>query len=332
MGGKRCAPSSFALSEPRSDKRGQPIDFNAVERDLIDPALTALGIAGRTTLKIAAAGNIREDMFRMLIASDLVIADISIHNANVFYELGIRHALRPWRTYMIRCKADDTVFDLSTDRYLEYERDRPGDSLAALVEGLHQTLAEERKDSPVYLLLPRLPVQPRLGAGAGAAGFRRGGGAGEAREAARRPRAAGRGGARLRVGDRGPARGWAGAVRDGRPRGCAGHLGGRARHRRRQRPRANTLLATIYQKLGDLVASDLALERALDEREAGGATYRAELLSLGGTKCQSRWQPEWSAAGDESRARGTASAWLEHSAEAYEAGLRRGSQPLLLGP
>ena len=38
----------------------------------------------------------------MLIEADLVIADISIHNANVFYELGIRHALRPWRTYMIR--------------------------------------------------------------------------------------------------------------------------------------------------------------------------------------------------------------------------------------
>ena len=99
-------------------------------------------------------------MFRMLIASDLVIADVSIHNANVFYELGIRHALRPWRTFMIRCKGDDPVFDLQTDRYLQYERERPGDSLEALVEGLRQTRAEERKDSPIYLLLPRLPVQP----------------------------------------------------------------------------------------------------------------------------------------------------------------------------
>ena len=33
----------------KNDKQGQPIDFDAVERDLIDPALTALGIDGRTT-------------------------------------------------------------------------------------------------------------------------------------------------------------------------------------------------------------------------------------------------------------------------------------------
>ena len=91
----------------KNDKQGQPIDFDAVEKALIGPALAWHGIEGRTTGEIAAAGNIREDMFRMLIASDVVIADISIHNANVFYELGIRHALRPWRTMLIRCRADD---------------------------------------------------------------------------------------------------------------------------------------------------------------------------------------------------------------------------------
>jgi hypothetical protein len=31
-------------------------------------------------------------MFRLLVCADLVIADIPVHNANVFYELGIR----PW--------------------------------------------------------------------------------------------------------------------------------------------------------------------------------------------------------------------------------------------
>jgi hypothetical protein len=56
--------------------------------------LKKLGFEGRTTQGIAKAGNIREDMFRLLVTADLVIADISIHNANVFYELGIRHALR----------------------------------------------------------------------------------------------------------------------------------------------------------------------------------------------------------------------------------------------
>jgi hypothetical protein len=61
------------------------VDFDAVERLLIDPVLDRLGITGRTTGEIVSQGNIREDMFRLLLTADLVIADMSIHNANVFY-------------------------------------------------------------------------------------------------------------------------------------------------------------------------------------------------------------------------------------------------------
>ena len=90
----------------------QEIDFDAVERLLIAPALDDLGITGRTTTDIVEQGNIREDMFQRLLTSDLVIADLSIHNANVFYELGIRHALRDKRTFLLRANVDAVPFDL----------------------------------------------------------------------------------------------------------------------------------------------------------------------------------------------------------------------------
>jgi hypothetical protein len=80
------------------------IDFDRVEKDLIAPELKVAGIEGRTTLEITWQGNIREDMFRLLVPSDLVIADVSIHNANVFYELGIRHGLRDRHTLPMRAK------------------------------------------------------------------------------------------------------------------------------------------------------------------------------------------------------------------------------------
>jgi hypothetical protein len=94
------------------------IDFDRVENDLIAPALKLAGIEGRTTLEITRQGNIREDMFRLLVLSDLVIADVSIHNANVFYELGIRHGLRDRHTLLMRAKGtqDKYPFDLQTDR------------------------------------------------------------------------------------------------------------------------------------------------------------------------------------------------------------------------
>ena len=102
------------------------INFEEVERQLIAPALKAVGAEGGTTIDIVKAGNIRVDMFRRLLTADLVIADLSIHNANVFYELGIRHALRNHGTFMLRCDADKFPFDLQTDRYFDVRQERPG--------------------------------------------------------------------------------------------------------------------------------------------------------------------------------------------------------------
>ena len=105
------------------------INFDAVESDLIGPALERLDIEGRTTIDILRQGNIRIDMFQRLLTADLVIADLSIHNANVFYELGIRHALRDKRTLLLRCGADKYPFDLQTDRYFTYSKDNPAANL-----------------------------------------------------------------------------------------------------------------------------------------------------------------------------------------------------------
>lgn len=135
------------------------IDFERVERELIAPALGHYGIHGLTTLEIAAQHNIRVDMFERLVTADIVLADISIHNANVFYELGIRHALRDRHTFLLRCKGDDVPFDLRTDRYFEYASTDPAATLPALIDALGQTLRASRDDSPVFQLLPDLEAE-----------------------------------------------------------------------------------------------------------------------------------------------------------------------------
>jgi hypothetical protein len=136
------------------------IDFDAVERTLIQPAIgrvKAATLAGGTTMPFVEQGNIREDMFRELVTADLVVADLSIHNANVFYELGIRHGVRPNATFLLRAKSDRKYpFDLQTDRYLTYDPARPEEAVGALAEALDATLNSGRTDSPVYQLLPSL--------------------------------------------------------------------------------------------------------------------------------------------------------------------------------
>jgi hypothetical protein len=142
----------------KKDRAGRQIDFDRVQTDLIDPALRAAGVSGSTTGEMVTAGNIREDMFGLILEADVVICDVTIHSPTVFYELGIRHALRKKRTLLIRGlpAADETPFDNLTDRYLAYNLDEPATALQPLTDMLIATSASEGTDSPIFMMLPAL--------------------------------------------------------------------------------------------------------------------------------------------------------------------------------
>ena len=143
----------------KKDSSGREIDFERVHKELIKPALEANGLNGDTTGEIVEAGNIREDMFALILEADVVVCDITVHNANVFYEVGIRHALRKKHTLMIKGAptTDATPFDLLTDRYLPYDVDKPGDACTALEQSIRASMASDRKtDSPIFQMVPAL--------------------------------------------------------------------------------------------------------------------------------------------------------------------------------
>lgn len=155
-------PRAFVIrpfGNDKTDSKGKVLDFERVQTDLITPALAAAKLDGTTTSEIVDAGNIREDMFSLILEADLVIADVTIHNANVFYELGIRHALRKRRTILIKGRpvADAAPFDLLTDRYCAYNIDKPAESLPDLIATVTATLRSDREtDSPIFQMLPTL--------------------------------------------------------------------------------------------------------------------------------------------------------------------------------
>ena len=272
------------------------INFDDVEQKLIDPALNQLGIRGRTTMEIRRQGNIRLDMFQRLLTADLVIADISIHNANVYYELGVRHALRGKHTFMIRAhgagvKTDEVPFDIKTDRYLTYDGINPATSVDNLVEGLRQTINSEADDSPVFQMLPDLDEQDRARFLPIPREYRE-----EVERAAQEPEL---GDLELLAAE---ASGFEWEVEGLRLVGRAqfnlkAFDGARAtweavRKQDALDVEANTLLGTIYQRLGDLTSSDLALKRVLSR---GGLNKedQAEVRSLLGRNAKSHWTGEW---------------------------------------
>ena len=296
------------------------IDFDRVDRELISPALRKLGLSGGTTGEMVKQGNIREDMFEKLLIADLVVADISIHNANAFYELGIRHAFRDKRTFLIKSKGNDVPFDLKTDRYLPYDADNPAGSLDELVKALKATIDSQSEDSPVYQLLPGLkPVDPTKFLVV-PPGFR------ESIEQA----AARKGKADLQL---------LAAEADGFAWKSAGlRLVGEAQFRIRDLQgakatweavrgyddgdlQANTILGTVYQKLGDLVRSDQALDRAL-ERNNTPPKDRAELQALKASNAKTLWRRDWreSAEGNVRQSVALSSPHLEKSFELYRKG------------
>jgi hypothetical protein len=305
---------------PFGTKNG--IDFERVHRELIGPALRALDLGGGTTGDIVRQGNIREDMFQLLLTADLVVADISILNANVYYELGIRHGTREKRTFLLRCKGDDVPFDLKTDRYLEYDREDPGATLDALVAGLRGTLDSDQVDSPVFQLLPRLRVPELEQLLAVPSDFYD-----EVVRSAwdRRPGKLGL------LGDEAQMFDW--AVPGLRAVGLAQVDLNRFEAAvqtwsgvRRWLPadhQANAVLATCYQRLGDLGASDAAIQRALKQPDLSGRE-RAELQALSGRNAKDRWVDDWEREPDAATRAATAlrSAHLREAADAYEEAFR----------
>jgi len=108
------------------DSANTEIDFERVHTELIAPALKDAGLGGGTTGEIIEP-EYPEDMFGLIIEADLVVCDITVHNANVFYELGIRHALRKKHSVLIKGGREGChPFDVLTDRYLPYDINDPG--------------------------------------------------------------------------------------------------------------------------------------------------------------------------------------------------------------
>ena len=149
----------------KPDRTGRIVDFNRIYAEYIEPAVEAAGMTVFRADQEMRAGDIRTDMFQELLMADLVVADLTIDNPNVWYELGVRHAVRARGVVLVSGDAVPTAFDLYTDRKLRYtlkdgapdpatlEADR-----AALTAMVKETMESwhGRKVSPVYSLLPNL--------------------------------------------------------------------------------------------------------------------------------------------------------------------------------
>jgi hypothetical protein len=147
---------------PKQDSTGATIDFDAVYQKLIAPAIREADLEPIRADEEVVGGIIHKPMFERLILCQYAVADLTTANANVFYELGVRHALKPYSTVSIYAEGPRLPFDVALLRAMPYQLTKRGQpaNIQKNKESLVKLLRAARDaavDSPVFQLVEGLP-------------------------------------------------------------------------------------------------------------------------------------------------------------------------------
>lgn len=155
----------MSFGKKKDPKGTHEIDFDRVYELAIKPAAEAIDLEVIRADEERSGGIIHVPMFERLLLAEIVIADVTISNPNVFYELGVRHCARPRSTILIYAKEDQLPFDVCMIRSLPYtlENGILTEKEAEKLKGqIMQKLLDAKKDqevtdSPLFQLISDFP-------------------------------------------------------------------------------------------------------------------------------------------------------------------------------
>src|SRR5262245_4293412 len=148
----------------KTDAAGRLTDFDAVYQQIIAPAVQEAGLDPIRADEEKVGGTIHKPMFERLMLCDYVVADITGANPNVYYELGIRHAMRPRSTVILFAEGTTLPFDIALLRGVPYrtgENGAPVEPKACAAKLVVQLAAARQnphlEDSPLFQMLEYMP-------------------------------------------------------------------------------------------------------------------------------------------------------------------------------
>ena len=95
-------------------------EFNVIYENFIKEVFDEAGFTVTRADSIESQQNILKDILQQISHCDLIVADLTGCNANVFYELGLAHALGR-QVILITQDLNDLPFDLRSYRTVEYD-------------------------------------------------------------------------------------------------------------------------------------------------------------------------------------------------------------------
>ncbi|MFE7740716.1 TRAFs-binding domain-containing protein [Nocardia sp. NPDC057455] len=141
---------------------GMTVQFDKVYEQIIHAAVEQSGMTCLRADEEQFGGSIHRTMFERLMLCDYAVADLTMANANVYYELGIRHAIRPWSTVLVSAADFRLPFNIAQARVARYAVDahgeptRPEHDRADLGWMLAHARQHQQVDSPLFDLFRRL--------------------------------------------------------------------------------------------------------------------------------------------------------------------------------
>jgi len=144
----------------------QKINFDKIYEDLIAPAIRQAELEPLIEREESNMGVIQKTMYEKIILCEFCIADLTNANPNVYYELGMRYAVKPFTTIPIIASSHFPLpFDIGFNRTFAYQvdaafnlvnKEKDTAALAALLRTARQTRST---DSPLYDLVNGIAFQ-----------------------------------------------------------------------------------------------------------------------------------------------------------------------------
>ena len=146
----------------KPDPAGGPaIDFDRIYREALAPAIEAAEMESIRADEERTGGIIHKPMFERLLLCEYAVADLTTANANVFYELGVRHTARPATTLTIFAMHQPMPFDVNFLRSMPYDLGEHNGFGEAEARALREAVTARLKDLRT-LAVEQAPVDSPL--------------------------------------------------------------------------------------------------------------------------------------------------------------------------
>lgn len=150
---------------------GKTVDLDKVYHSIIQPVVVSAGYRCVRGDEVKDPSLIDRSMYALLMHAELVIADVTTFNPNAVYELGVRHAVKPYSTIIMMDSASTIPFDINHCRIIQYKNEglfMDVDEVETVKKKLNgminDILSNPHTDSPLYTYIkgvdcPQLPQE-----------------------------------------------------------------------------------------------------------------------------------------------------------------------------